>query len=96
MPEFLKEFASLLPLQQAWNGPIADVEHIYRAMLLVDFPPRSQIEYMEHQQILEQERIPRRTDEEPSKEIMGVTVSNKRPPNDVFRARQKQKLAKLV
>ncbi|KAF1778799.1 Tetratricopeptide repeat [Phytophthora cactorum] len=41
LPDFLKEFAGMLPLNLPWNGPIADVEHIFRAMLLVDFPPRS-------------------------------------------------------
>jgi cleavage stimulation factor subunit 3 len=111
MPNFLKEFAVMLPLLQPWNGPIADVEHIYRAMLLVDFPPRAQIEYLEQQkkqqqhfaqqqqQLLQQQQqneSSQRRDDHGGGDGDGGSVSNKRPPNDIFRTRQKLKLAKLA
>ncbi|TYZ67867.1 hypothetical protein PybrP1_002404 [[Pythium] brassicae (nom. inval.)] len=69
LPDFLKEFASMLPLHLQWNGPIADVEHIYRAMLLAAKNGGDGDD--------------------------GPGVSSKRPAHDVFRSRQKQKLAKL-
>ncbi|KAF1316000.1 Cleavage stimulation factor subunit 3-like, partial [Globisporangium splendens] len=111
LPDFLKEFASMLPLNLPWNGPIADVEHIYRAMLLVDFPPRSQIEHSEklrqqqqiqhqmalqqQQQVAEAEKHGRGDDGGDGPDGSGPGVTSKRPAHDVFRSRQKQKLAKL-
>lgn len=103
----------MLPLNLTWNGPIADVEHIYRAMLLVDFPPRAQIEHSEklrqQQQIQqqlalqEQQKLQQQAAEAARNghhggdgdEDTGPGVSSKRPAHDVFRSRQKQKLAKL-
>lgn len=98
----------MLPLHLQWNGPIADVEHIYRAMLLVDFPPRSQIERSEQlrQQQLQQQQIALQQKQQQMQEAAeaaknagdgddGPGVSSKRPAHDVFRSRQKQKLAKL-
>ncbi|GLD98713.1 hypothetical protein PINS_up007431 [Pythium insidiosum] len=114
LPEFLKPFAAMLPLHQPWHGPIADVEHIYRAMLLVDFPPRSHIEMLERQKQQQQQYqqqqqqqqqqhhdSDRATDSATAESSAGAdgalaSVVSKRPPNDVFRARQKQKLAKLA
>lgn len=103
----------MLPLNLTWNGPIADVEHIYRAMLLVDFPPRASIERSEQlrqqQQIqqqvaLQQQQLLQQQAAEAAKghhggdgdEDTGPGVSSKRPAHDVFRSRQKQKLAKHV
>ncbi|TMW66509.1 hypothetical protein Poli38472_004274 [Pythium oligandrum] len=104
LPDFLKEFASLLPLHQPWNGPIADVEHIYRAMLLVDFPPRSQVEFMAQQQ--QQAMLQQQQAQQQAQQLLQqsggddgeglIGVSNKRPANDIFRARQQQKMAKLA
>ncbi|OQS04742.1 hypothetical protein THRCLA_03040 [Thraustotheca clavata] len=81
LPECLQEFASMLPLGVAWNGPVADVEHMYRAMMMVELPPRSEIEQMDAKM----------EDEDGSE----VNVMAKRPTHDVFRNRQKQRLAKL-
>lgn len=111
LPDFLKEFAAMLPLHLPWNGPIADVEHIYRAMLLVDFPPRSQIDLLaqkhqqqklarQHQQQLQQHAAEAAEwknghGDDAGDGADGPGVLSKRPAHDVFRSRQKQKLAKL-
>lgn len=101
----MREFANLLPLHLPWNGPVADVEHIHRAMLLVDFPSRAQVET-----IARQEKQQGSTQQQEAKNSSGSTRSRgdhmdedsntsdiirKRPVHDVFRARQQQKLAKL-
>ncbi|KAI9922563.1 hypothetical protein PsorP6_000094 [Peronosclerospora sorghi] len=104
LPDFLKEFAAMLPLNLPWNGPIADVEHIFRAMLLVDFPPRSQIEKMvqqqvqkqladQHQQLQQQAADAEKTNGLHDDDGASGVVS-KRPAHDIFRSRQKQKLSK--
>ncbi|DBA01781.1 TPA: hypothetical protein N0F65_010191 [Lagenidium giganteum] len=105
LPEFLKPFATMLPLHLPWNGPIADVEHIYRAMLLVDFPPRTEIEVLEQmqqqQQIKQQVALQHqhgdagRGRDDGGEFDAAPGVVSKRPAHDVFRSRQKQKLAKL-
>lgn len=104
LPDFLKEFAAMLPLHLPWNGPVADVEHIYRAMLLVDFPSRSVVEQRQQQQQLQQQQklvqqqaaaaadAAKHGDENGED---GAGVLSKRPAHDVFRSRQQQKLAKL-
>ncbi|TDH72901.1 hypothetical protein CCR75_006670 [Bremia lactucae] len=109
LPDFLKEFARMLPLSLPWNGPIADVEHIFRAMLLVDFPPRSHVEQMaqqqqqqmqqqlalQHQQQLQQQAAEAEKNSNPGDEDGASGVISKRPAHDIFRSRQKQKLSKL-
>lgn len=108
LPDFLKEFASMLPLHLPWNGPIADVEHIFRAMLMVEFPPRNLVEQrqqqqlqqkmaMQHQQQLQQQaaEAERKNGGENGDGADGPGVLSKRPAHDVFRSRQQQKLAKL-
>lgn len=109
LPDFLKEFAAMLPLSLPWNGPIADVEHIYRAMLLVDFPPRSHIEQMaeqqqqhmqqqltlQHQQQLQQQAAEAEKNGNLADDDSAPGVVSKRPAHDIFRSRQKQKLSKL-
>jgi hypothetical protein len=121
LPDFLKPFASLLPLNVPWNGPLADVEQIYRSLVLVDFPPRGYIEAMELQQREAQAQYAEEnsgitTGGDATTNARGATVApgssatpgtvdgnhgdgsvviNKRPANDIFRLRQKQKLAKL-
>ncbi|KAG6582781.1 cleavage stimulation factor subunit 3-like [Phytophthora cinnamomi] len=109
LPDFLKEFAGMLPLNLPWNGPIADVEHIFRAMLLVDFPPRSRIEQMAHQQqqqmqqqlaLQHQQQLQQQAAEAEKSSGLGDDdgasgVVSKRPAHDIFRSRQKQKLSKL-
>lgn len=105
LPSFLHEFAALLPLHVPWNGPIADVEHIYRAMLLVDFPPRAEIEVLEQQR--QQQQIRQQISAQHQSHGVDAAhgaqndddgtsgVISKRPTHDVFRSRQKQKLTKL-
>ncbi|KAG3109676.1 hypothetical protein PI124_g10933 [Phytophthora idaei] len=109
LPDFLKEFAGMLPLNLPWNGPIADVEHIFRAMLLVDFPPRSRIEQMaqqqqqqmqqqlalQHQQQLQQQAAEAEKNSGLGDDDGASGVVSKRPAHDIFRSRQKQKLSKL-
>ncbi|ETI36450.1 hypothetical protein, variant 1 [Phytophthora nicotianae P1569] len=109
LPDFLKEFAGMLPLNLPWNGPIADVEHIFRAMLLVDFPPRSRIEQMAQQQqqqmqqqlaLQHQQQLQQQAAEAEKSSALGDDdgasgVVSKRPAHDIFRSRQKQKLSKL-
>ena len=109
IPEFLKEFAGMLPLSLPWNGPIADVEHIFRAMLLVDFPPRSCIEQaaqqqqqqmqkqltLQHQQQLQQQAAEFDKNSGLGDDDGASGVVSKRPAHDIFRSRQKQKLSKL-
>ncbi|CAH0487913.1 unnamed protein product [Peronospora farinosa] len=109
LPEFLKEFANMLPLSLPWNGPIADVEHIFRAMLLVDFPPRSCIEQVAQQQqqqmqqqltLQHQQQLQQQAAEIDKNSGLGDDdgtsgVVSKRPAHDIFRSRQKQKLSKL-
>ncbi|CAH0476750.1 unnamed protein product [Peronospora belbahrii] len=109
LPEFLKEFAGMLPLSLPWNGPIADVEHIFRVMLLVDFPPRSRIEQMAQQQqqqmqqqlaLQHQHQLQQQAAEVDKSSGLGDDdgasgVVSKRPAHDIFRSRQKQKLSKL-
>lgn len=109
LPDFLKEFAGMLPLNLPWNGPIADVEHIFRAMLLVDFPPRSRIEQMAQQQqqqmqqqiaLLHQQQLQQQAAEAEKNSGLGNDdgasgVVSKRPAHDIFRSRQQQKLSKL-
>ncbi|CAI5733354.1 unnamed protein product [Hyaloperonospora brassicae] len=109
LPDFLKEFAGMLPLNLPWNGPIADVEHIFRAMLLVDFPPRSRIEQMaqqqqqqmqqqiaaQHQQQLQQQAAEAEKNSGLGDDDGGSGVVSKRPAHDIFRSRQQQKLSKL-
>lgn len=101
LPDFLKEFASMLPLHLPWNGPIADADHIFRAMLMVEFPPRNLVE-QRHQQQLQQKlamqqqqaaAAERKNGDENGDDGSGVL--SKRPAHDVFRSRQQQKLAKL-
>ncbi|KAG1707219.1 hypothetical protein DVH05_026413 [Phytophthora capsici] len=109
LPDFLKEFAGMLPLNLPWNGPIADVEHIFRAMLLVDFPPRTRIEQMaqqqqqqmqqqlalQHQQQLQQQAADAEKNGGLGDDDGASGVVSKRPAHDIFRSRQKQKLSKL-
>ncbi|KAL7998552.1 putative 43kDa postsynaptic protein [Plasmopara halstedii] len=109
LPDFLKDFAAMLPLSLPWNGPIADVEHIYRAMLLVDFPPRSHVEQMaqqqqqqmqqqlalQHQQQLQQQAAEAERNNNLVDDDGASGVVSKRPTHDIFRSRQKQKLSKL-
>ncbi|KAH7491934.1 Cleavage stimulation factor subunit 77 [Phytophthora ramorum] len=109
LPDFLKEFAGMLPLNLPWNGPIADVEHIFRAMLLVDFPPRSRIEQMaqqqqqqmqqqlalQHHQQLQQQAAEAEKNSGLGDDDGSSGVVSKRPAHDIFRSRQKQKLSKL-
>ena len=97
----------MLPLSLPWNGPIADVEHIFRAMLLVDFPPRSRIEQVaqQQQQQMQQQLALQQLQQqaaEVDKKNSGLGdddgtsgVVSKRPAHDIFRSRQKQKLSKL-
>lgn len=105
MPDFLKAFASMLPLHLQWNGPVADVEHVYRALLVVDFPPRVQIEHSEklrQQQQLQQQQALQQQQQAADAARNGHDgdgepgVTSKRPAHDVFRSRQKQKLAKFT
>ncbi|KDO31026.1 hypothetical protein SPRG_04212 [Saprolegnia parasitica CBS 223.65] len=83
LPECLQEFASMLPLGVTWNGPVADVDHIYRAMMLTELPTRAEVEQMEAAAAAMND------------DDGGVNLMAKRPTNDVFRSRQKQRLAKL-
>ncbi|OQR93535.1 hypothetical protein ACHHYP_02451 [Achlya hypogyna] len=82
LPECLQEFASMLPLGVTWNGPVADVDHIYRAMMTTELPTRAEVEAME---------AAAAADDDDG----GAGIMAKRPTHDVFRSRQKQRLAKL-
>ena len=94
----------MLPLSLPWNGPIADVEHIFRAMLLVDFPPRSHIEQvaqqrqqlaLQHQQQMQHQAAELDKNSGLGDDDGASGVVSKRPTHDIFRSRQKQKLSKL-
>ncbi|KAF0697171.1 Aste57867_12165 [Aphanomyces stellatus] len=80
LPEFLKPFASQLPLGVTWNGPVADADMVFQALCYAEFPPREDVERMDARGI----------DADGN-----VNVVTKRPTHDVFRDRQKQRLAKL-
>ncbi|ETW06068.1 hypothetical protein H310_03663 [Aphanomyces invadans] len=79
LPDFLKAFAAQLPLGVTWNGPVADPDMVFQALCYAEFPSREEIE---------------RLDALDGGEGNG-NVLTKRPTHDVFRDRQKQRLAKL-
>ncbi|KAF0713487.1 hypothetical protein AaE_011786, partial [Aphanomyces astaci] len=100
LPEFLKAFAAQLPLGVTWNGacghlacirghlacirghlawPVADPDMVFQALCRADFPLREDVERLDAMDGGE----------------ANAPVVTKRPTHDVFRDRQKQRLAKL-
>ncbi len=96
IPEFLREFASMLPLGDSWNGPIADVEHVYQALVFAEFPLKEEILAREKQQPSVYSNLPKgmSVSKKDSTAANVSVMSNKRPAVDVFRSRQQLKLAK--
>lgn len=107
VPEFLKPLLVHLPLGKTWNGPIADVDVIYRTLVQAKIPSRDSIVARVDELMY---TIGRRQGGSGGHKTGGVRSSStpgdedaesssllmKRPPtHDVFRTRQQQKLAKL-
>ncbi|KAH9139687.1 hypothetical protein AeRB84_016032 [Aphanomyces euteiches] len=78
LPDFLKAFASQLPLGVTWNGPVADADMVFQALCHAEFPSREEIERLDN-----------------AASDGNANVMSNRPTHDVFRDRQKQRLAKL-
>ncbi|RHY27229.1 hypothetical protein DYB32_007237 [Aphanomyces invadans] len=101
LPDFLKAFAAQLPLGVTWNvGPVADPDMVFQALCYAEFPSREEIERLDaldggegngrkncDDGLMRQNRMHHFS-------IVG-NVLTKRPTHDVFRDRQKQRLAKL-